>query len=66
MGKPNYKWSQGIGFEIRTDVGVSKEAQLECEKAIANILLKDNDTVKIHQVGHYTYGLEKVVREYTK
>jgi hypothetical protein len=67
MGEPNYKLSQGISFEIQTDVGVSEEARLKCEKAIAKILLKDNDIVKIHPVGHYTsWGLDKVIHEYSK
>ena len=31
MGKPNHNWTQGIGYEIRTDIGVSEENRLECE-----------------------------------
>lgn len=66
MSKTNYNLTQGIGFEIMTDIGVPKEAYLECERAIACILLQHNDKVDIHQVGHYDLSLKKTVHSYRK
>lgn len=44
--------------------GVSEEKRLEIEKAIANILLQNNDTVDIHPVGHYNKQFNKVIHKF--
>lgn len=66
MSKPNHNWIQGIGFEIMTDVGVSEEKRLECEKAIVKILLTDNNRVDIHSLGYSDINFRKLVHSYEK
>lgn len=62
--KSDLTMSQGIGFEIRVNVGVPKEKYLEIENAIATILLQDNDRVQIHPVGHYNKNFNKVIHRF--
>lgn len=64
MRRSDLSMSQGIGFEIRVNVGVPKEKYTEIEKAIATILLQDNDIVQIHPVGHYDKNFNKVVHRF--
>lgn len=64
MRKSDLSMSQGIGFEIRVNVGVPEEKYLEIENAIAAILLPDNDIVQIHPVGHYDKNFNKVVHRF--
>lgn len=66
MGKTNYSLSQGISFEIMTDIGVPKEAYLECETAIAAVLLKYNNEVRIHPTGHYNLQFERLFHLFKK